>query len=112
MLLPGGENAVVDIGKLQTTSSIRCTRGGKHKARVFAAALDIRQTDAEFLRQRLAEAALTVQAVEGEHDGYGQRYILDFECVGVGRRAKVRSAWIILTSETFPRLTTCFVLSD
>jgi hypothetical protein len=79
---------------------------------VFAAALHINQSDSEFLRDRLLEAALTGEAVLDKRDEFGQRYILDFECVMGVRHARVRSAWIVLAGENFPRLTTCFVLAD
>lgn len=52
---------------------------------------------------------MTGDAVSGENDSYGQRYTLDFE-VRHERSAVVRSSWIVLTGEDFPRLTTCFVL--
>jgi len=64
-----------------------------------------------FLRERLIEAAAGSGAVLDECDEYGQRYIVDFECESGDRRAMVRSAWIVLTGETMPRLITCFVLS-
>jgi len=43
-------------------------------------------------------------------DEYGQRYTLDFEVSNQGRRATIRSAWIILAGSESPKLTTCFVL--
>ena len=85
---------------------------GSQNARVFASALRIFQGDAEFLRARLLEAALESDAVAGEFDDYGQRYIVDFECVSGGLRAIIRSAWIVRRGEHFPRLTTCYVLSN
>jgi hypothetical protein len=81
VLLPGGKNAVVEISKLRDYVLNPLHPRGRHKARVFASALHIQQHDAEFLRQQLEEIAATGQAVPGERDEYGQRYILDFECV-------------------------------
>jgi hypothetical protein len=110
--LPCGEDAVVEIGKL-TDYCLNATHPrGRHKARVFPSALRIFQGDAEFLRARLLEAALESDAVAGEFDDYGQRYIVDFECVSGGLRAIIRSAWIVRRGEHFPRLTTCYVLSN
>jgi hypothetical protein len=91
---------------------IRFIPRGRHKARMFASALQILQSDAEFLCQQLLEAALTGDALPGGSDAYGQRYFVDFECVRGDRRAVVRSAWIVLAGEALPRLTTSFVLSD
>jgi hypothetical protein len=61
---------------------------------------------------RLLEAALVGDAGLGEADEYGQRYSLDFECVRGSRRALVRSAWLVLKAEDFPRFSTCYVLSE
>ncbi len=85
---------------------------GRHKARVFASALRITQSDVEFLGMQLLEAALQSDVSGGEADEYGRRYILDFECVNGNRRAPVRSGWIVRRGEDFPRLTTCYVLSE
>jgi hypothetical protein len=74
--------------------------------------LHILREDAGFLRAQLLQAAATGQAFAADRDEYGERYILDFECSRGDRRANIRSAWIVLSGETFPRLITCFVLSD
>lgn len=68
---------------------------------MFASALQIHLEDAEFLQRRLVEAAATGDAILGEGDEYGQRYILDFECVREDQRATVRSSWIVLAGESF-----------
>ena len=47
---------------------------------------------------------------EAEADEYGERYMLDFLVVRGERKALIRSAWIVLKDEDFPRLTTCYVL--
>ena len=111
MLLPGGTRAVVDVAKLRDYTLNPVHPRGRHKARVFAAALQIYQADAEFLRRQLLSAAATGDAILGRRDAFGQCYLLDFECVGGEQRALVRSGWIVLAGEDFPRLTTCFVLS-
>jgi hypothetical protein len=101
---------VVDISKLRNYClSVEHPRG-RHKARVFASVLNLRQSGAETLRTQILAAALSTDVRIGEADGYGQRYTLDFECVNSGRRALVRSAWIVLRGEDFPRLATCYVL--
>ena len=62
------------------------------------------------LRQALLEAAFPAEATEGEQDEYGQRYVLDCEVAGPAGNAMVRSSWIVLSEEDFPRLTSCYVL--
>ena len=84
---------------------------GSHKARVFAAALGITVENAAELREKLLEVAGTTESVvSGETDIYGQRYTIDFELTTNVGTAPVRSGWIILHSESIPRLTTCYVL--
>jgi hypothetical protein len=69
------------------------------------------QSDADWLRNKLLDAALGGEVTEGEADEHGRRYILDFECVKDDRSASIRSGWIVLRGERVPRLTTCYVLS-
>ena len=83
---------------------------GRHKARVFANVLGIRREHAELLRRALLEAALSTDVTLGERDAYGQRYVLDFSMSGQAGSAMVRSTWIVLVSEDFARLTSCYVL--
>ena len=110
MKLPNGGDAIVDLVKLRdyclNPSHIR----GRHKARIFASALGLTQADADFVRERLLNAAKTEDAVESDSDDYGQRYIVDFTLVRGERQAHVRSAWIVLRGEHLPRLTSCYVL--
>src|SRR6476469_6544631 len=104
MNLPGAEQAVVDIDKLRDYCLNPLHPRGRHKARVFASALRILQSDADWLRARLLDAALQGEVREREADEYGRRYILDFECVKDNRGAIIRSGWIVLRGESFPRL--------
>jgi hypothetical protein len=110
MKLPGGANAIVDIVKLRDYCLDLHHPRGRHKARVFLAALGLGQTDAEFLRTVLLKAAREGEAVCGEADAYGERYTIDFLMTHGDWEARVRSGWIILRGESAPRLTSCFVL--
>lgn len=109
MLLPNGERAIVDIRKLRDYCLNPDNPRGSRKARVFRSALGMTKADAPALRQRLLQVAASEQARVGELDRYGQRYTIDFELRKGTRRAIVRSGWIILSKETVPRLTTCYV---
>lgn len=112
MKLPGAENAIVDIAKLRHYCLSPHYPRGRHKARVFAAALGLTQADSEILCDALLAAAREADAVPGNSDDYGDRYTVDFELEHAGRRARIRSAWIVLHRESSPRLTSCFVLLD
>ena len=105
MKLPNGEKAVVEIAKLLDYSLSVAHPEGRHKARVFRAVLGIGLAGSHMLRERLLAAARDQDAVVGEVDEFGHRYVIDFPLEHAGRRALVRSAWIVLVNEDFPRLT-------
>ncbi len=112
MKLPNADHAVVDIRKLRDYILSPMHRIGKHKARVFLAALNMTANDAESLRRALLQAAREQEAELGLADDYGQRYQVDFVLEWKGRRAIIRSAWIIEFDTPYPRLTSCYVLEE
>lgn len=112
MHLPGADRAVVDIVKLRHYCLSPIHPRGRHKARVFVATVGLTAADAELLREALLDAARTGEAITGITDEYGQRYAVDFEFVRAGKRARIRSAWIVRKGEDFPRFTSCHVLLD
>lgn len=83
---------------------------GKHKARVFKSALNLTYQDAEVLQSALLEAVKTVEAEIGKLDKHGQRYTVDFEFEWQGRRAVIRSGWIIRFESEIPHLITCLIV--
>lgn len=85
MKLPNGELAVVDIEKLAGYCLNPEHPRGRHKARVFAAVLGVRQEDVDFLRTALLDAARYAVCSSGEWDFYGQRFVLDFDLEGSRR---------------------------
>jgi hypothetical protein len=72
--------------------------------------LGIKGEDAEMLRRALLDAAVDFDAVPAKADEYGQRYVLDFPFSGPAGRATIRSVWIVLAEEWFPRFVSCYVL--
>jgi Domain of unknown function (DUF6883) len=108
--LPNPELAVVDLAKIQDYCLNPGHPFGRHKARVFASVLGITREQAGFLRNALLKAAVEEEAILGVGDAYGRRYVLDFLLGGPLGKAKVRSSWIVRTGESFPRLTSCYVL--
>ena len=110
MKLPNAERAVVDIGKLRDYSLNPLHESGKHKARVFKSALGITNEDAEWLRERVLEAALDGEAVAQPASVFGEIFVLDFSLEREGRRALVRTSWIVEYGTDFPRLTSCYVI--
>lgn len=110
MRLPNSVRAVIDIEKLRDYCLSESHPRGKHKARVFATTLGLTAGNAFELREAISAAIQTEEAVVGEQDDYGQRYIVDFSMKRRGAEAIIRTAWIIRSGEDVPRLTSCYVL--
>ncbi|MGC8787808.1 MAG: DUF6883 domain-containing protein [Anaerolineae bacterium] len=110
MTIPNAERAVVDIRKLRDYCLSPAHHEGKHKARLFAAALGMTRDDAEDLRDTLLQAVKTHEAKLERRDAYGQRYIVDFTLEWRGKRAMIRSGWIIEHGSDTPRLNSCYPL--
>jgi hypothetical protein len=108
MILP--PFAYVELAKLRDYCLSSTHPEGKHKARVFYAALRLDDTDAEWLRDELLKAALNEDCSLGLLTKHGQRYIVDFWVCKNDLEAKIRSAWIVKVGEDFPRLVSCYVL--
>jgi hypothetical protein len=107
---PHSGSAAVDIRKLRDYVLSPDHRRGRHKARVFAATLGLTVEHADRLRSALLAAAREGDAVAGDRDEFGQRFVLDFVMTGPNGTATVRSSWIVRRGEDFPRLASCFVL--
>lgn len=110
MKLPNADNAFIDIEKLRGYCLNLQHPQGKNKARLFKLLLGLTSSDWEILHDAILEAILTEQAITGELDAFGQRFIVDFQMEGPNQSVTVRSAWIILSKESFPRLTSCYIL--
>lgn len=109
MKLPKSELSVVEIEKLTGYCLNLSHPRGRHKARVFASVLSMTERHAEELRGLLLQAAKDENASIGTSDQYGVRYIIDFEIKRESKRATIRSIWIVMASESFPRFVTCYV---
>lgn len=110
MKLPNADRAVVEIEKLRDYCLNMSHPRGRHKARVFATALDITANEAEILRDAILSAAQNLEATSAERDKYGQRFMLNFSMEHNGKQAVIRSSWIVRSAEDYPRLTSCYVL--
>jgi len=83
---------------------------GKHKARLFATILGMTAKDANDLRNVLLKVVKSHDAQLGRRDEFGQRYSIDFKIEWRGKRAMIRSGWIIEHGSDTPRLTSCYPL--
>ena len=112
MKLPNLDLAFIDCNKLWNYSLNSQHDRGKHKARLFAAILDLgrNEHDVEILLTLILEAIQNYEAILSQSDEYGQRYIVDFLTTRNQNTANIRTTWIIRPDEDFPRLVSCYIL--
>lgn len=108
-LLPNAGIAIVRLEKLRNYSLDSSHPTGKHKARVFAAALGMTGKDAPRLREMILRAVLVNEAFDAGTNMHGTRYTVDFQSLGLKGQVTIRTAWIIDIGDTVPRLTSCYV---
>jgi hypothetical protein len=83
---------------------------GKHKARVFKAALEIDQSNFDILKNEIIRKIANVDVNLLDQNEFGSLYFADIKIVNGKWSAVVRTCWIIKIEEDFPRLTSCFVI--
>ena len=111
MPVPNPDRAFVDIRKLRDYALSPNHESGRHKAVVFASALALGSEDAEWLRDQILTAARDgVFKPRGEVE-HGPLYEMDLPVTTGAGTATVRTGWIVLRGEAFPRLTSCYVAS-
>ena len=108
--LPNSSRAILDIEKLRDYCLNPLHPEGRHKARVFAAALGITQQDAEWLRSAILAALPQSNLMQQESTAFGHRFTVDVCLRRDDRHATVRTCWIIRMGEHVPRSVTSFVL--
>ncbi|MBC8042871.1 MAG: hypothetical protein IAF08_05445 [Rhizobacter sp.] len=109
MKLPNGDKALVPTAKIEGYALNFKHEKGKHKARVFKAALDITIENAAVLHAALHSAARNSDAQFEETTAFDDKYIIDFEMTTEKGSATVRSAWILDKGSDTPRLTSTFI---
>ena len=109
MKLPNASNAFIDIRNLIEYALDFDNPRGRHKARVFKAALGMTIDDAEILRRLILESVESADYKLGELDFYGQRYSARCKIEFGKRSATIQTHWIVRGGEDFPRLTSVFV---
>lgn len=110
--LPNGDRALVPLEKFTEYALNEEHPAGKHKARVFKAALGLTLEDAAFLQGQVQAIASTHEAIPEEPTAFGDRYVIDFVLTTDSGTATIRTAWMVRQNEDFPRLTTCYVIED
>jgi hypothetical protein len=110
MIIPNAERAMVDIRKLRDYCLNPLHDEGKHKARLFVAAVGMTANNASELQEILLQVVKSHPARLGRRDSYGQRYTVDFTLEWQGQQAMIRTGWIIEHDTDVPKLTTCYPL--
>jgi hypothetical protein len=82
MKLPSGDRAVVEDAKLLDYCLSTVHPVGKHKARLFAAALGITAANADVLQTGLLAAARDREATLTRTSVFGHLYEIRFPCTG------------------------------
>jgi hypothetical protein len=108
--LPHGDEAILDIRKVEDYCLSLSHPRGRHKARVFREALGVHRSDAAWLRDILLEAARSCEASEVAADRWGTQWRADVTVSRHQKSAVVRTIWIMRRSENVPRFVTCWVL--
>jgi hypothetical protein len=83
---------------------------GRHKARVFAAALGFSRSNGHLLVDEIRSGIMASPAEPGRVDAYGARYRVDMSLTGPSGSAVVRTVWIYRTGSDVPELVTLHVL--
>src|SRR6266508_3118244 len=105
--LPIADRAVIPREKLQGYLLNPRHEIGRHKARVFAAALGIHRDDWEYLRDRIQEGIL-VAAVDTVRDTqWGRVFEAILPVTGLnGQTRRVMTVWLVASAAESPRFVT------
>ncbi len=109
MLLPFAEKAFIDDHKLTGYCLSEKHITGKHKAYVFKSALGITVENYLILKDSMVTAVLLNEALFRGQNQQGDLYTVYFIMTNNDKSASVRTAWIVLYGESFPRLVSCYV---
>lgn len=94
-MLPNADRAVVDLDTRRRHALSTGHTRGRHKARVFASALGLRASDAEWLRDRILEAVRDAPAIETNASVYGRYYRVSLDLRTDRGAATVQTRWIV-----------------
>src|SRR3981189_1920164 len=105
--LPRGDQAILDIRKIEDYCLNPSHPRGRHKARVFREALGLQRSDAGWLPDVLLKAAGSDEASQVTVDTWGTHWRLDAAIRRHGKSVVVRTIWIVRTGESAPTFVTC-----
>jgi hypothetical protein len=110
--LPRADQAVVPREKLERYLLNPEHEVGRHKARVFASALGIRQRDWAYLRDQLQTAVVDAPISSVRETPWGGLYELVLAIDGLNDQTRrVMSVWLVAGQEP-PRRVTAYVVDE
>ena len=109
MLLPAGEQAVVEDAKLLDYVLNPEHPVGRHHAGLFERLLGITRVNYEVLKEQLLQAAVSLEVEPGRPSPFGEKFEMRCPVRGpLGTRA-VLAVWMREEGQASPRLITCSV---
>ncbi len=109
-ILPKVENAEIDFRKF--TEYALNPEKDENKAKAFKAALGYTVDNVDDLISNIRNNIKNFSAVEKSDNGYGKRYEIIMTLTGEnGKKANIKTAWIIDNETNAPRLTSAYVTS-
>jgi filamentous hemagglutinin len=109
LLLRNAHRAVIDARKIANYALNPNNPVGRHKARVFAAALGFDRSNVHLLIEEIRRGVVAHAAEPGSVDEYGARHRVDMPVTGPKGTAAIRTAWIYRTGSDVPELITLHV---
>lgn len=109
MKLHNFQKAVIPESKLSGYCLNLEHKDGKHKARVFRAALGLTAENSDELRNALLQGLINYEAEFQKNIVNGDLYIIIFPMTRNNKTENIKSVWIIRNGEDFPRLVTCYI---
>ncbi len=109
MKLPNFQNAIIPEAKLSGYCLNLEHKDGKHKARVFRAALGLAAENSDELKNALIQALINYEAEFQKTTANGDLYIIIFPMIINNKTENIKSVLIMRNGEAFPRLVTCYI---
>ncbi|MEX0782627.1 MAG: DUF6883 domain-containing protein [Dehalococcoidia bacterium] len=108
MKLPNADKATIDPRKLAAYCLDAEHDDGRHKARLFRAAMGLGPEDAAALMETLLQAIVEDEVERMVETTFGVKYLLHHPIQGTDPPMALRHVWIVRHGEDFPVLVTCF----
>ena len=109
-ILPNADRAIIDPDKSVSYALNPSHPTGRHKARVFQAALGYNRSNISDLISRIRLAILQEEAQFLKQDRHGRHWRVDMSVEGPKGAARIRTAWLYDRGDDAPKLVTAFVL--